>query len=314
VPDPRPAATPSPSEPQPRFELIPPAPAEQRNHRGSRQKAQASVLLLAVFSAIAVGEDKPRAPFGIRARPSVLALMSEVEQDFGHPIVELISESSEQNFGSFNVDRGVPTITLAKDDLTESNLVHELMHLKLMAQGYPRIEWEPPPPQEIAGEVYGTRSRVRDPIEHFMFRPSIKALGVAADPEDVGVLVRYVHENEHPKENQSASILRFFFLMLSVEDRSLRNQLLASYKRDGLRAEARIGARMVSQVEKFRPTTPQEEINCFLACVNILWKGERKATFASWSSERLGNTSNNIVTAHLTLQMTQQRMVRREEK
>jgi len=85
------------------------------------------VFLIMALSTTAAPQDKIRSPFGINARPSVLALISEVERAFGHSIVERISESSDRSFGEYSVSPdGVSTITLARSDLTEANLVHEL--------------------------------------------------------------------------------------------------------------------------------------------------------------------------------------------
>jgi hypothetical protein len=260
-------------------------------------------FLIMVLSTTAAPQDKIRSPFGINARRSVLALMSEVERAFGHSIVERISESSDRSFGEYSVSLdGAPTITLARSDLTEANLVHELMHFKLMAEGYPRIQWILPPQHrnsEMVNELYGILPWLRDPIEHYMFRPAMKAMGIVADPEDIMVLETYLKQ-KHSKEDRRISILRLFALTLSVEDDRLQRGLLASYERDGLSTEARIGSEMVRQVRDMRPMTPRQEVDCFLACINTFWAGERKATFVSWSSEPLGNISK--VTAHLALE------------
>jgi hypothetical protein len=263
------------------------------------------LIVLVTFSAAGVPSNRQiRKPFGIAARPALLALKLEVERGFGHAIIERISDSSEFAYGSFTIDaNGVPTITLAKDDLTEANLAHELMHLKLALQGHPRIDWRTRDSRfltmEMAKELAGLLATIRDPIEHFIFRPSITAMGIAADPEDIEAVARYVHKR-HLKEDQQFGILRFFGLTLSVRDSALRQQLLASYNRDGLEAETLTGRRMALQVQGANPKTPKEATDCLIACLNIYWAGKRSATLLSWSSEKLGNITRAVATIGVT--------------
>ena len=258
-----------------------------------------SLIALCLFAASLDGQI--RKPFGIDARQSLLALMLEVERGFGHVIIERVWEPGGPSFGSYEIDaNGIPTITLAKDDLTEANLAHELMHLKLILQGYPRIEWRVSDSrfttQEIANELHELLATIRDPIEHFIFHATIAAMGIMPDPEDVGVLTRYVYDKSRPKEGSGGSISMFFSLTLSVQDSALRRQLLASYERKGLRAEALAGKAMALQVRRMHPKTPKDEVDCFIACLNIYWAGKRTATLLSQSSERRGNIARKVAT------------------
>lgn len=211
------------------------------------------ISVVAFSAVVASMNEQIRKPFGIDARPSLLALKLEVERGFGHAIIERVSEPGGPAFGSYEIDdNGVPTITLAKDDLTEADLAHELMHLKLILQGHPRIEWRVSEnrfrTKEMADELYRLRVTIRDSIEHFIFRPAIVAMGIKADPEDVGVLTRYVQDKHPTKEEKWFSITRFFSLTLSVEDPAMNRQLVASYTKNGLRAEALRGENMARQV------------------------------------------------------------------
>jgi hypothetical protein len=213
-------------------------------------------------------------------------------------------ESSEDAYGSFTIDaNGIPTITLAKDDLTEANLAHELMHLKLVLQGYPRIDWWTRDNRfrtmEMANELANLLATIRDSIEHFIFRPAITSLGIVADPEDVEALARYVRKR-HLKEDRQFSILRFFGLTLSVRDSALRRQFLASYNRDGLKAEALTGSKMLLEVETANPKTPKQATDCLIACLNIYWARKRSATLLSCSSERLGNITRAVASIGVT--------------
>jgi len=125
-------------------------------------------------------------------------------------------------------------------------------------------------------------------------------MGIKADPEDVGVLTRYVQDKHPTKEEKWFSITRFFSLTLSVEDPAMNRQLVASYTKNGLRAEALRGENMARQVRMMHPNTPSDEIECFITCLNIYWVGKRTATLFAQSSERRGNIDWRAATLLVT--------------
>ncbi len=130
---------------------------------------------------------KPRqvTHFGVHLRPKAEVLWSHIEHMYGHSIVEeRLPVGDEYGDASVSTD-GFPTIKMAPDGATEDMVVHELLHLKLLANGFPICGWfidkQYRPTPELDSATAWLTHNLRDAIQHWEFYPEIKRLGIVPD-------------------------------------------------------------------------------------------------------------------------------------
>jgi hypothetical protein len=154
-----------------------------------------SPVLILFFLALSVAESAAqnrREILGIRPRPEIIAMAGEIEKKLGRQIYAEFSEFSgdDEQFmlgSSFVSDDGIAVLR-AKIDLRGQNKMleavigHELLHLRLRANGYPVFLFSPKVKTRRGLAQDTEQSIVNDLqslIEHRIFRPEMERLGIS---------------------------------------------------------------------------------------------------------------------------------------
>jgi hypothetical protein len=240
-------------------------------------------------------------PFGIPVRSSVLSFVSEIESTYGHTLIERSLPERGPLGESGVTDDGYPFVSLAMKGRTESTLVHELMHLRLHAHGSASVSWIFPVGQDSQSNkkyVKWLTGMVRDAIEHRLFYPEIRKLGIDPDPESKRAFEKFVKtgvfEGLKPATRDEALSINYFQAQL-LQESNLARRVNDRYMRNGWRKQAEIGGAMASKVLGDGPVTPESEISKFVDCINTLLALRLHFAVERWGKRQRGTFSERFV-------------------
>jgi hypothetical protein len=119
---------------------------------------------------------------GQKLTPGVALLLTEVGGLYGIPVKVEAIKNEDRNYGGESIveDDGTPKVLINSEGaFKQETLAHELYHLKFRKQGYPRYVPGSFGNFEINPEAFGLLvSEVRDSIQHVIFFPEIRKLGL----------------------------------------------------------------------------------------------------------------------------------------
>jgi hypothetical protein len=247
----------------------------------------------------------------LELRGEATDLLREVEKCYGKAIrEELVADWGPGYWGESEVvDDGTPVLRLnAQTGLNETNIVHELWHLKLTVQGFPKRTWVRlvgAPPEIDQALTHDLNGLLLDAILHWEFYPNMRRMGYDADAWD------------RPKIKQMMEIslltgsyairtkpilvpLTYFKVCLESSDQQLVTDLEQWYERNKLGKELQIAKQLVKIVKESKTDTPQAVLEVYVRCLNVLFQGSAHFHVASWSSEMLGSFQRQVVTIHIS--------------
>src|ERR1700722_6554473 len=136
-----------------------------------------------VLAALAFELSGQTAPFGLSLSSGTQSLLAQVEKAFPHSIVERSLDDGQLLGSSYVNEEGYPVVSLSPIGRDEPTLAHELMHLVLRSEGYADVLHLMPDGSAPTGiaqrELTSALFLIRDPIEHWIFAPRLKKLGLS---------------------------------------------------------------------------------------------------------------------------------------
>lgn len=239
-------------------------------------------------------------------RRSSVALLRSVEKGFGTSVrFEEVGGWELSRYGESSVEPdGTIVVRLnAHSGKTEATVVHELWHLKLKLSGFPLgIRYRFPEGRGTdANKQYmqWIGLHLRDPIEHYIFYPKMRKMGIEPDRELKGELLDAMKNDRFPNlvpgpNEGTARALYFLKARLQLEpDRVLLAKLSAWYTKQGWEADRVVGERIAGYVTQSSLDTEEQEINVFLRCINDLLKSSARFVLHDWEGP-LGRKVANI--------------------
>ena len=140
---------------------------------------------------------------------------------------------------------------------------------------------------------------VADAIEHRIFYPKIRQMGIQPDPEDKAEFAKFVTHGTFSGLNQATLndglAIYYFQALLLLDDDVLRRQIDQRYLSNGWNGPVKLGKAMAQIVLTAQPATPSESITAFVACANILLGGKIRISIDRWGSHKLGNVDELYV-------------------
>jgi hypothetical protein len=219
---------------------------------------------------------------GIAIRPSVARVLQDVEQKFGKPVrCEVVSSltGSEGGWSSADVlPDGTPRIKLDKvAGRTENEVILELLHLQLIADGFPDTFQLQVPMGVDANSLANAARQLNSLIQHRLTYPKMREMGF--DPTK-----NYRPEIEHnisgdrppPWSNQMPILFSVHYarVALLVDDPGLSRDLESWYKSRGWVQYIEKGKLVISSILAADPKTPDQATKELVACLNILFEGK----------------------------------------
>ena len=240
--------------------------------------------------------------FDVDLRSDARILWAQVEEHYGRQVRELkIDDLGYTYYGGLaSVDPdGTPVIEVTNTDpVTEEKIVHELYHLKLYTEGFLVIRIDYPKEWEIEKEQPRVRfivAQVYDTIEHWIFYPRMREMGLVPDDvlrsnADRMVYISDVVDEDVPGLTRGDALaIEYFKAALLLSDERLLKLLTEHYRRRGWNDALRRGTMMAEMVKEARPSTPEEVVNTLLRCLSVIERGQHAYKLAGWETELRGD-------------------------
>ena len=180
---------------------------------------------------------------------------------------------------------GSPVIKVPPDrDPTEADLVHELFHLKLIAEGFGFIRFSRPLPSAVETRL---SQWVKDPIEHTIFFPQMKEMGFnpAEQIEKIASNTRAGLIAE-PGQAPELSVVPLFALQMALRDSPA---VFESFIKGRVNeTDIAVSRQAVEIVSKDEPGTPDEEIATLVKVLNCLVPTIGTFSFTNWDLQKKG--------------------------
>jgi len=258
----------------------------------------------------AVSQKQARRLFGLQLSRNATRLLMDVEKYYGRRVREELVETWDPGYrGEAEViSDGTPVIRLnSHTGRNETNIVHELFHLKFVAEGFPKRKWARyvGVSEDINQSLtHDLDSLLLDALVHSRFYPKMRAMGYDPDLWDrrdiksmIGISMK---DGSHKLVTKEVLIpVHFFKFYLESSDRALVAQLERWSVSNNLESALDVAKKLIGIVEQSKIDTPQQQLEVYIQCLDTLFKGSARFKVASWNSEKLGNIQQQVVTIHI---------------
>jgi len=241
-------------------------------------------------------KDSKKSLFGVNLRLEAQKLLTVVENYYGKPIEESrASNWPPGKIGHATVKSdGTPVITMNSSiPINEEDIVHELFHLKLNAEGFyayhyyesdtrDKIERNKEFLEFLSASVY-------DPIQHQLFNPEIRKMGL----EPSLIIKKAVESRVQSKSTAGLSeeadrAVFYFRAALELNDKKLLNKLDQLYRKNRWDDSLNIGIDLANIIVKAKPKTPEQVLSAYVNCINRLLHGMASFKVTKRTSEKRG--------------------------
>lgn len=231
-------------------------------------------------------------------------LRSLIERLYGKEVrIEQVRNDNPDYCGEAFVTRdGTPIIKVnIENESKELVIVHELLHLKLRKEGYPRYFVACPADLSLNSEALSSIRRIandmRDLIEHFSFLfPQMEEMGM--DP--YGTMRAIYRRNLKSGyvdafRNPVYQTFNYMKIVLESNDARIAADLERRYLENNWKAPLERGKRLVQAVKKARPGRPEEAAALGISCLNVLFQEDLDFRLSLWGSQDRGSHIERVV-------------------
>jgi hypothetical protein len=223
--------------------------------------------------------------------PAAVKLLDEVSQTYNKRTIAIDTALPANVHAAASIaEDGTPIIKVPIDrDPTEADLVHELFHLKLIAEGYAfiRIDGGAQIPQVLTTRLF---EWVKDPIEHTIFYPRMKAMGLNPSEHVEATIsnarARFAIEPGEPSET---SVLSLFALRVALQDKPELFEKFIQGKTAG--NDLAVAEHALEILVRDRPQTPDEEISTVVKVLNCLLPSVGTFSFGHLEAAKKGTVT-----------------------
>lgn len=225
---------------------------------------------------------------------ALTALRTDAEAQYGKPL-RLVTATGWPPFRVAEAsvaDDGTPVITVnGLVPLTEDIVAHELLHLKLRAQGFPILTYEGQASLLAALPLIQMDRFVYDPIEHYMFQKQMKQYGYDLSKMRAANLknVLALDDLEGPKPPERLVAFYFGHALELGTQHKLVIQAGKWFKRKGWSKELKTARRLVGLVTTKNPATAEDAIDLFIGCLNTIFESRARFSVKEWTNGTKGS-------------------------
>jgi hypothetical protein len=231
---------------------------------------------------------------GVKLRPASGELLDAVEALYSRPVSVVFRDDLGEGIEGYSYTRadGAPIIVIVPGKgQNEENIVHELFHLKMLAEGYPLFDFEMPEAERLAhGQFYHTmRTRIHDPITHFLFYPKMRQMGLDPDANTREQLQRNRFLAEQRQASQEWLAAYFMKVSLETRDPKIQAELEQWYHEKGWIWALEHGRALVRIANSVRDD-PESFASIVVNCFNELLSGRAVLSIARVERREYGTT------------------------
>ena len=224
------------------------------------------------------------------------ALLEEVEKLHGKRVQ--LQNTTKHDVGNSRTEPdGTPILQLnpsiySKSELRqEAAVVHELFHLKMKANGYPFVGFEPTALYEANAAFFDEMNLlVFSTIEHMIFYPQMRKMGLDPSTEFEEYFLQLDQRGDGPTPpNDRQRAVFFMKAALEFTDRKLVEKLEQWYETHQWSKALAAGKDLAKTVTNSQLSSPDDEIHIFVRCMNILVGDMAKFSLVKWEERYYGS-------------------------
>jgi hypothetical protein len=232
---------------------------------------------------------------GIELSPRGLKLLAEVEQAFKKQVRDRWDKDMNRQAAAWITADGTPTIRchVARRDLNEEIIVHELCHLKFRAAGFPTIKFdgiEPNVSQWIDEKLYDT-------VQHWVMYSYLRKLGYLPEAAAKREIERAIAAGRFTDEPLPPSEIIFRYMRAALEssDSLLIDRLSEWYLRRGWDAQLNKARRAVQLIQSANPTTGEKAVQALIEAANVVFDPYLRFELERWEATESGSVAHRQV-------------------
>jgi hypothetical protein len=170
-------------------------------------------------------------------------------------------------------------------ELTDELIAHELSHIELILQGFPKLDLVGIPALHV-----WLRSDVLDVVQHRIFYPRLRAAGFRPDLERIREARAIIGRGTFAASSLSLFDIasRYFRVAMETDSAPLLAEMTEWYASKGWNEARRLGNSAYLQVRQRTVWEPQDEVEACIDSANILLSGHATLRFIRSESERYG--------------------------
>jgi hypothetical protein len=230
----------------------------------------------------AISDDHCGVPIGTAATK----LLRSVEREFGKPVeCQVKPMASESGFGFVKSDGtllGTPCIEL--DPLlgvNETEVVHELFHLRLNAHGFPANIAIPVIPVGVDRNSLSTTVQLlSDTLGHRLFYPKMVTMGFDPDQKYRSQVQAAMASPNTPDQSGLVGAVQYAYVAVLERDPAFVRSVETWYRKQGWTKSLTQGRRLRDSIIHSAPKSPDESAKELIVCLNILFDNKFPAKWA----------------------------------
>jgi hypothetical protein len=215
---------------------------------------------------------------GIQLHPRVDKLKERVERLYGMPLDCELGDIHAGEMADFGTSRiatdDTPVIILDRVLGTdETEIAHELYHLKLIAEGIDGgLETHAPPDIDAKTFQYTVR-KLHNIIAHRLFYPKMRSMSLDPNKKQRDGMMQIISKSSKYDRIPSFDEATLdYVVLIAADDTSWFQQEVDSYfDRLGLAPVAQRGKLIIQTMDRFQPGTLQEMKADILACIDAFY-------------------------------------------
>jgi hypothetical protein len=239
--------------------------------------------------------------FGIELRPQARELLAEIENHYGKRVREEVKSNLDYSYyaalSSVDAD-GTPSIRMDSDvPATEATIVHELMHIKLYARGFPVIRLNYPHSWSTDRQQAHVRyivAMVYDAIIHTIIYPQVRAMDLKPEEALYSQMELIMSDQFADYPGVPRKDVRTIFYLnaaLLLEDREFFERVTDAYMTRHWYESVAIGRVLADMVTAAKPSTPEEVIFVLMRCLEVIQHDVNSFELDYWETEKRGEHS-----------------------
>lgn len=216
---------------------------------------------------------------GIKLRPEVQAIVSEIEKKTGKKIYAEFTEQKDFFLGSSYIsEKGLAIIQVDAEledtpQKLEAVIAHELLHLRLRVNNYPVFLFSPTikTAKGLAQDVEQPNANdLTSMIEHRIFKSDMEKFGLYKLIDLAGDTAREAKRNKGKEDGQADSI-NYARAILEYQNPKDVEAVRKAYEENGWTRSLREGKQIADIISQSNLQTPKDTETVFLKCVLILY-------------------------------------------
>lgn len=247
-------------------------------------------------------EELPaRQLFGVQLRPQARQLLAEIEKHYGKRVREEVRSNLDYSYyaalSSVDAD-GTPSIRMDRDvPATEATIVHELLHIKLYAKGFPVIRLNYPRSWNTDRQQAHVRyivAMVYDAIIHTIIYPQVREMGLKPEealPSQLDLIMADQFADYPGVPRLDVRTIYYFNAALLLDDREFFERVTDAYITRHWYESVAIGRVLADMVTAAKPSTPEEVIFVLLRCLAVMQHDVNNYELDYWETEKRGEHS-----------------------